>query len=156
MPRRGRVEKRKISPDSKYNSELVQRFINRIMLKGKKTKAEKIVYRAFEIISQQTKKDPLKIFEQAVKNVTPELEVKPRRVGGSTYQVPVEVSLQRGIALAMQWIRDVTRERSGKSTIEKLAAELLEAANNSGLSVKKRENMHRTAEANKAFAHFRW
>ena len=156
MPRRGKVPKRKISVDPVYGSVLVQKFINKMMIKGKKSVAEKIVYSTIEIVGQKLKKRPLEVFEKVIKNVMPLMEVKPRRVGGSTYQVPVEVSPERGEALAMQWIRDYTRTRAGKSMIEKLSAELIDAYNGTGAAIKKREDTHRMAEANKAFAHFRW
>lgn len=156
MSRRGRVTKRVISGDPVYGSRLVQRFINRLMLKGRKSIAERLVYQALEIIAQKTKKEPLSIFEQAIENVRPLMEVKPRRVGGATYQVPVEVEKERGIARAMQWIRVCASERSGRSMEEKLASELLEASSGTGVAMKKRGDMHRMAEANKAFAHFRW
>jgi small subunit ribosomal protein S7 len=156
MPRRGRIVKRKIPPDPVYNSVLVQKFINKLMAMGQKSKAETIFYNALDIIKEKLNKDPLSVFEQAIKNVCPLMEVKARRVGGSTYQIPVEVERNRSIALGMQWLRDVTRKRPGKSMIEKLSAELMDAYNNTGLAIKKREDVHKAAEANKAFAHFRW
>lgn len=156
MPRRGKVPKRKVSPDPLYGSAKVQKFINKMMIRGKKSVAEKIVYSSMEIIGQKLKKQPLEVFEKAIKNVTPFMEVKPRRVGGSTYQVPIEVSSERGTALAMKWIRDYTRSRAGRSMIEKLSAELVDAFNGTGAAIKKREDTHRMAEANRAFAHFRW
>ncbi len=156
MPRRGKVPKRKVSPDPLYGSVKVQKFINKMMIRGKKSVAEKIVYSSMEIIGQKLKKQPLEVFEKAIKNVTPFMEVKPRRVGGSTYQVPIEVSSERGTALAMKWIRDYTRSRAGRSMIEKLSAELIDAFNGTGAAIKKREDTHRMAEANRAFAHFRW
>jgi small subunit ribosomal protein S7 len=156
VPRYGRVPKRKIPPDPVYGSVLVQKFIDKMMLKGKKSLAEKIFYQALARIEKQTGKKGLEVFEKAVENTAPLLEVKPRRVGGATYQVPVEVTKERGQALAMQWLRDAARERSGKSMIENLAAELMDAFNNTGAAIKKREDLHKTAEANKAFAHFRW
>lgn len=156
MPRRGRAPRREIPPDPKYNSVAVQRFINKVMQRGKKSLAERIVYTAFDIIEQRTKKNPLEVFEQAVKNTTPILEVKPRRVGGATYQVPVEVRPERRESLAMRWIVQAARNRSGKTMAERLANELMDAANGTGAAVKKKEDTHRMAEANKAFAHYRW
>ena len=156
MSRRGRVPKREIPKDSEYQSQLLQRFINRLMVDGKKSKAEQIVYGALETIKEKTKKDPLPLFELAVKNVTPLMEVKSRRVGGSTYQVPIEVAEGRARSLALKWLRDYSRNRPGKSMMEKLAAELLEASAGGGFAIKKKEDVHRMAEANKAFAHFRW
>jgi small subunit ribosomal protein S7 len=156
MPRRGNIEVRNIQPDAKYNSVLAARLINKIMLNGKKATAESIVYGALEIIGQQEKKDPLPVLEQAIKNATPLLEVKPRRVGGATYQVPVEVRAGRDTTLAMRWIINATRARSGRSMSEKLAAELSSAALGQGAAVKRREDTHKMAEANRAFAHYRW
>jgi small subunit ribosomal protein S7 len=137
-------------------SELVPKFINKLMFKGKKAKAEAVFYAALDLAKDKLKKEPLEIFGQALDNIRPQMEVKARRVGGSTYQVPIEVSKERGLALAMQWLRDVSRERAGKSMPEKLASELVDACNNTGGAVKKREDLHKTAEANRAFAHFRW
>lgn len=156
MPRKGSVPRRKASPDAVHNREDVQRFINKLLMRGKKSTAEKIFYDALEIIKQKTKKEGIKIFEQAMENVKPTLEVRPRRVGGATYQVPVEVRPERRDALAMRWIIQYARSRSGKSMVEKLAGELMDAAQGAGSSVKKREDTHRMAEANKAFAHYRW
>lgn len=156
MPRYGRVPKKKIKPDSVYGSELVQRFINKMMVCGKKSKAEKIFYSALEEIQKKLNKSPLEVFEKAIENVSPLLEVKPRRVGGATYQVPYETNKSRRCALAIQWLRDKARERSGKSMIETLSLELIDAYNNVGAAVKKKEDAHKVAEANKAFAHFRW
>ncbi len=156
MPRYGRIPKREIPPDPVYGSVLLQRFINKLMVRGKKSVAEKIIYSALEEIKKKLNQDPLAVFEKAMEKVTPILEVKARRVGGATYQVPVEVSRARGQALAMQWIREASRGRPGKSMIESLAAELVDASNGVGSSIKKREDLHKTAEANKAFAHFRW
>ena len=156
MPRYGRVKKREPKLDAVFGSELVQKFINKLMIHGKKSKAEKIFYSAMEIANQKLKKDSLEIFEKVLENVMPLVEVKARRVGGSTYQVPIEVSKERGVALAMQWLRDVSRERPGKSMVDRLSLELIDAYNNGGLAVRKREDVHKTAEANKAFAHFRW
>ncbi|MCX5749426.1 MAG: 30S ribosomal protein S7 [Candidatus Saganbacteria bacterium] len=156
MPRRGRVVKRKISPDSKYNSVLVQKFINRIMMMGKKSKAEGIVYKAMDIISKKGSKSPLEVFEQAIRNATPLMEVKARRVGGSTYQIPIEVERERGTAIAMKWLKEGAMARQGRSMQEKLSAELFDAFSNTGGALKKKEDLHKTADANKAFAHFRW
>lgn len=154
--RRRRAVPRKVNPDAVYNSKLVQRFINMIMWEGKKTLAEKIVYSALEIVSQQLKAEPLEILQKAVDNVRPLLEVRPRRIGGATYQVPMEVKQERGVALAIRWIRDAARRKKGKPMKEKLAEEILEAYKGQGAAVKKREETHKMAEANKAFAHFRW
>ncbi|MBW1972942.1 MAG: 30S ribosomal protein S7 [Deltaproteobacteria bacterium] len=156
MPRRREVPKRKIIPDPKYNDTLVARFINGIMRKGKKSLAQRILYKSFDIIQAKTNRDPLEVFKQAVENVKPVLEVKSRRVGGSTYQVPVEIRPERRVALAIRWIVSYAKARSEKSMEEKLAGELLDAANNRGASIKKKEDTHRMAEANKAFAHYRW
>jgi small subunit ribosomal protein S7 len=156
MPRRYRPAKRKISPDIKYNSEHVEMCINRIMMRGKKSVARGIVYDAFELIAQRTNREPLEIFDQALRNATPLIEVKPRRVGGATYQVPVEVAPDRRVSLALRWLIAASRARSGKSMAEKLAAELMDAANNAGATVKRREDTHRMAEANRAYAHYRW
>ena len=157
MSRRRSSLDRKITPDVKYNSILVSQFINRLMLDGKKAKAESIFYGALDRISEIKKEeDAFKIFSQAVKNVSPVMEVKSRRVGGATYQVPVEVRKKRSTSLAMRWLVQFSRSRSGKSMIDKLARELIDAAENAGSSIKKRDDLHRMAEANKAFAHFRW
>jgi len=156
MPRRYRPAKRKINPDIKYNSEQVEMCINRIMMRGKKSVARGIVYDAFELIEQRTNREPLEIFEQALRNATPLIEVKPRRVGGATYQVPVEVAPDRRVSLGLRWLIAASRTRSGKSMAEKLAAELMDAANNVGATVKRREDTHRMAEANRAYAHYRW
>ena len=156
MPRRNRPEKREIVPDAKYQNETIARLINRIMLYGKKSTAEKVVYTAMEIIEQREKKEPDIILEQAIKNVTPLLEVKPRRVGGATYQVPVEVRPDRGVSLALRWLIKTTRARGGKSMAEKLAAELTDAAKGEGATIKRREDTHKMAEANRAFAHYKW
>lgn len=153
---RRKVKKREILPDFLYNSVLVSKFINYVMRKGKKTIARKIVYGAFEIIKEKTKKDPLDIFQKALENAGPSLEIRPRRVGGATYQVPFEVKQERKIALAMRWIIMGAKTRKGKSMKEKLAEELLAAAKNEGWAVKKKEDTHKMAEANKAFAHFAW
>ncbi len=162
MSRKGRAPIRKLIPDPKYTDapmdmrQLVSKFVNQVMWCGKKSIAEQIVYGAFEIIADRRKEDPLKVFDKAMSNVRPKVEVKSRRVGGSTYQVPVEVSMRRANALAMRWIIGFSRKRSEHSMRERLAAELLEAAENKGSSVKKREDTHKMADANKAFAHYRW
>ncbi len=143
-------------PDSKYNSKLVSKFVNMIMRRGKKTVAEKVCYDALDIIKNKTGNDPLKVFKTAVENVKPLVEVKSRRVGGATYQVPTDIRPQRRIALAFRWIMSFAQQRGEKSMKDKLAAELLDAANNTGSSVKKKEDTHKMAEANKAFAHYRW
>ncbi len=156
MPRRRVAEKREILPDPKYNSKLVSKFINIMMEHGKKSIAEKIMYGAFDILKEKTGSDPLKVFKTALENVKPVLEVKPRRVGGATYQVPVEIRSQRRTALAFRWIITYSRARSEKTMRERLAAELLDAFNSTGVSFKKKEDTHKMAEANKAFAHYRW
>jgi len=156
MPRRREVPIRKDTPDSKYNNKLVSKFIKIIMRDGKKSLAERIFYDAFDIIENRTKEEPLKIFDKAVENVRPLIEVKSRRVGGSTYQIPTEVRPSRRIALGIRWIINYSAKRPEKTMSEKLAAELIDAANNRGTSVKKREDTHKMAEANKAFAHYRW
>lgn len=156
MPRKGPVEKRRVFTDPVYGDETVARFINKIMLKGKKSTAERIFYGSLELIAKKTGKDPLKVFRQAMDNVSPQVEVRPRRVGGATYQVPIEVRPDRKRSLAMRWLIGYSRNRSGKTMIEKLAAEFLDASQGVGQSVKKREDTHKMAEANKAFAHYRW
>ena len=156
MPRRAQATKREISPDAKYHSILVSRLINRVMKGGKKSTAESIVYGALEAMEQADAQPPVGILEQAVKSATPLLEVKPRRIGGATYQVPVEVRPDRGLSLALRWLITSARARPGKSMAEKLAAELGGAAKGQGATIKRREDMHRMAEANRAFAHFRW
>jgi len=156
MPRRARVIKRAILPDAKYQNVTVARFINKVMTCGKKSTAERIVYNALDIIEEQGAKVPASVLEQAVRNATPLLEVKPRRVGGATYQVPVEVRPDRALSLAIRWLLKSTRARSGKSMAEKLAAEISDAAKEQGATIKKREDTHKMAEANRAFAHYRW
>lgn len=156
MPRKGPVPRREVMPDPIYNSKLVTRLINRIMKDGKKSKAEKILYRAFEIIREKTGNDPMEVFEQALKNVMPVLEVKARRVGGANYQVPVEVKPERRVSLGLRWLVNYARLRGEKTMEERLANEIIDAANNTGAAVKKREDTHKMAEANKAFAHYRW
>ncbi len=154
--RRTKPEKRETPGDVKYDNTLVRGMINRLMRKGKKSVAERVVYQAFDLIEAKAKQDPIDIFEQAVRNATPVLEVKPRRVGGATYQVPVEVRPTRQVSLAMRWILNAARMRPGKSMAEKLANELMDAANQGGAAIKKKEDTHRMAEANRAFAHYRW
>lgn len=156
MPRRYRPPKRKIEPDVKYNSVTVAKFIHRLMRSGRKSVAARILYDAFDIIQARMHRNPLDVFEQAIKNATPVLEVKPRRVGGATYQVPVEVSPDRQLSLAMRWLVQSARNRPGKSMAERLAGELMDAAQGTGATIKKREDTHKMAEANKAFAHYRW
>jgi len=156
MPRRREVPKRIILPDPKFGDQLVAKFVNNVMVDGKKSTAEQIVYGAFDLVAERTGNDPLEVFKSAMDNVRPILEVKSRRVGGSTYQVPVEVSPSRRTALAMRWLAIYAKGRSEKTMRERLAGEFLDAANNRGSAVKKREDTHRMAEANKAFAHYRW
>jgi small subunit ribosomal protein S7 len=156
MPRRGRVIKREAPPDLKYGSKLVSGFINRVMRCGKKSTAERIVYQALELVEKEVKEEPANVLEQAIKNATPLLQVKSRRVGGATYQVPVEVRPERGLSLAIRWLIKSTKERKGKSMAEKLAAEILDASQGRGVTIKKRDDTHKMAEANKAFAHYRW
>ncbi|PIQ04621.1 MAG: 30S ribosomal protein S7 [Candidatus Nealsonbacteria bacterium CG18_big_fil_WC_8_21_14_2_50_37_10] len=148
--------KKNIQPDPVYNNVTVAKFINQVMRRGKKTIARKIVYGAFSIIKEKTKKEPLEVFEQALRNASPLLEVKPKRIGGATYQVPREVKRERRVTLAMRWLIKATKSRKGKPTREKLAEELIEASENRGAAVKKKEDTHRMAEANRAFAHFAW
>lgn len=155
MSRRSKPEKRAIPPDARYNSVQVQNFINRVVERGKKSVATGLVYDAFELIEDRTKRNPLEIFEQAIKNVAPVMEVKPRRVGGATYQIPMEVPPYRRFALASRWILQAAGSRSGKSFSEKLAGELMDAANNAGTAIRKREETHKMAEANRAFSHYR-
>ena len=156
MPRKGPVPRREILPDPKYGSVLVAKFINCMMRDGKKSVAERIFYQALDIIGQKTGKNPLEVFENAVENVKPVMEVKSRRVGGATYQVPVEVRPERRISLAVKWLIQSARARSEKGMVNKLANELLDAYNNRGGAIKKKEDTHRMAEANRAFAHYRW
>jgi len=156
MPRRRVAEKREILPDPKYGSKVLSKFVNVMMEHGKKATAERICYGAFEIMKGKTGNDPLKIFKQALENVKPVLEVKPRRVGGATYQVPVEIRPQRRMALAFRWIISYSRGRGEKTMRERLAGELMDAFNNTGASIKKKEDVHKMADANKAFAHYRW
>ena len=154
--RRNRAERRPITPDPRYNSEVVSKFMNNLMERGKKSLAARIIYDAFDIIEERTKRPPLEVFEEALKNATPLVEVKPRRVGGATYQIPVEIGPARRQALAMRWLIDSARKRSGRDMSIRLAGELLDAARNEGTTIKKREDTHRMAEANQAFAHFRY
>lgn len=156
MPRKGPVTKRDVLQDPVYNSKVVTRFVNKIMLDGKKSVAENIVYDAFDIIRAKTGKDPLEVFETAMKNVMPVLEVRARRVGGANYQVPVEVRADRRFSLGIRWLVNYSRLRGEKTMRERLAAELMDACNNTGATIKKKEDTHKMAEANKAFAHYRW
>ena len=156
MPRKGSVPKRDVLPDPVYHSKTVTKFINKVMLSGKKSVAQRVVYDAFETIREKTGKDPLEIFETALKNVMPVLEVRARRVGGANYQVPVEVRPDRRMTLGIRWIVNYARLRSEKTMDARLSAELMDAANNTGASIKKKEDTHKMAEANKAFAHYRW
>jgi small subunit ribosomal protein S7 len=156
MPRRGIIKKRKLPSDPFYNSTLVSRFVNLFLKGGKKSTAERVVYGAMEIVKQKTKEDPLKAFEKAIENVRPVLETKSRRVGGATYQVPIEVPMDRSVAVGVRWLLNYSRARSGKSMEEKLAAEVMDAMNLRGGAIKKREDTHKMAEANRAFAHYRW
>ncbi|KGP72495.1 30S ribosomal protein S7 [Pontibacillus yanchengensis] len=156
MPRKGPVPKRDVLPDPMYNSKLVTRLINQIMVDGRRGKAQKILYKAFDLVQERSGNDAMETFEQALKNVMPVLEVRARRVGGSNYQVPVEVRPERRQALGLRWLVNYSRLRGEKTMEERLANEILDAANNTGASVKKREDVHKMAEANKAFAHYRW
>lgn len=156
MPRKGHVAKRDVLPDPIYNSKLVTRLINKIMLDGKRGTAQKILYNAFDIIEVKTGKQPMEVFEQALGNIMPQLELKVRRVGGANYQVPVEVSEERKLTLGLRWLVNYARLRNEKTMEQRLAAEIIDAANGVGASVKQRDNVHRMAEANKAFAHYRW
>ncbi len=156
MPRKGAVARREVLPDPKYNSVLVTKFINYIMRDGKKSIAEWIFYSAMDLIGKRTGEDPMQVFHKAVDNVKPILEVRPRRIGGATYQIPMEVRPHRQITLAIRWMVNAARERKERTMIERLAAEIMDAAKGMGASVKKREDTHRMAEANKAFAHYRW
>ena len=156
MPRRGSISKRDVIPDPMYNSKLVTRLINNIMLDGKKGVAQKIVYDAFEIVGEKTGENPLKVFEQAMENIMPVLEVKARRVGGATYQVPMEVRPERRQTLGLRWLTNYSRSRSERTMKDRLANEILDAINNQGGAVKKKDDTHKMAEANKAFAHYRW
>lgn len=156
MPRRSGVPKRDVLPDPIYNNKILTKLVNQIMMDGKRGTAQKIVYGAFDLIKERTGEEPLDVFMKALNNVMPLLEVKARRVGGSTYQVPVEIRPERRQTLAIRWIVDFTNKRNEKTAVERLAGELIDAFNNSGNSVKRKDDMHRMAEANKAFAHYRW
>jgi small subunit ribosomal protein S7 len=156
MPRRGKVIRHKTPPDGRYGSVLVQTMINKVMKHGKKSTAERIVYQAMDIIAERTKEEPRPVFEQAMRNTMPVLEVRPRRVGGATYQIPLEVRPARQTSLAMRWILGAARGRSGRPMSERLATELIDAYREQGSAIKKREDTHRMAEANKAFVHYRW
>lgn len=155
MPRRNRPPKRQVEPDPRYNNVRVAQFVNRLMRDGKKSLARSLLYEAFDIIEDRTKRDPVEVFEQALDNVMPRVEVKPRRVGGSTYQIPVEVDAYRANSLAMRWLLSAARSRGGRGTASKLANELMDAAQGQGSAVRKRDEVHRMAEANRTFAHFR-
>jgi small subunit ribosomal protein S7 len=156
MPRKGPVTKRDVLPDPVYNSKLVTRLVNRVMYDGKKGTAQTILYDAFNLIKERTGKEPMEVFEQAIKNIMPVLEVKARRVGGANYQVPIEVKPERRTSLGLRWLVNYSRLRGEKTMEERLASEIIDASNNTGASVKKREDTHKMAEANKAFAHYRW
>jgi small subunit ribosomal protein S7 len=156
MPRRNRPERREVAPDPIYNSEAVAKFVNIVMKDGKRSVAERVVYDALTRASRQGRKEPIEVFDTALRNATPLLEVKPRRVGGATYQVPIEIRPDRRLALARRWLVRFARQRSGKSMAEKLASELLDASNNTGGAVRRKEETHRMAESNKAFSHFRY
>ena len=156
MPRKGEVKKREVLPDPKYGDKLVAKFVNTVMNRGKKSTAEAILYRSLDIVTAKTKEDSLGVFKRALENTRPTVEVRSRRVGGATYQVPVEVRPQRRLSLSMRWLIQAARDRSEKSMEEKLAAELIDAASNRGTAIKKKEDTHRMAEANRAFAHYRW
>jgi small subunit ribosomal protein S7 len=154
--RRKRAEIRAVTPDPRYNSTVVAKFVNNMMERGKKSLATRVVYNALDAVAERTKRPAIEVFEEALKNATPLVEVKPRRVGGATYQIPVEISSNRRMALAMRWLIDSARRRGGRDMSARLAAELMDAARNEGATVKKREDTHRMAEANQAFAHFRY
>jgi len=156
MPRRGHVVRREVPEDPVYNDKLVTKLINKVMYDGKKGIAQKICYSAFDIVAKKTGKDPLEVFQEAMKNVMPVVEVRPRRVGGATYQVPTDVRSERRYALGIRWIVDFARKRGERTMAERLAGEIMDAANNIGGAVKKKEETHKMAEANKAFAHYRW
>ncbi|QOY37525.1 30S ribosomal protein S7 [Anaerobacillus isosaccharinicus] len=156
MPRKGPVARRDVLPDPLYNSKLVTRLINRIMVDGKRGVAQTILYKAFELVQERSGNNPMEVFEQAIKNIMPVLEVKARRVGGSNYQVPIEVKPERRTTLGLRWLVNYSRLRGEKTMEERLANEIMDAANNTGAAVKKREDTHKMAEANKAFAHYRW
>lgn len=156
MPRRGSVERRIVLPDTRFQSIEVARMINKLMQKGKKSKAQRILYGAFTLLEQRTSKNPLEVFRQAIQQVSPQLEVRSRRVGGANYQIPQEVRPERALMLALRWIKEYAKARKGKSMVVKLADEIQDAANGTGGAVKKKQDVHRMAEANRAFAHYRW
>lgn len=156
MPRRGKIKKKTLKPDPSYSSTLISKFVNTVMVEGKKSVAEKIIYESMEQVKKKAKDDPLKMFEKAVENTRPMLETKSRRVGGATYQVPIEVPLNRSTSLAVRWLIRYSRDRGGRSMVEKLSAEIIDAVNNRGGAIKKKEDTHKMAEANRAFAHYRW
>ncbi|MEE3392781.1 MAG: 30S ribosomal protein S7 [Lachnospiraceae bacterium] len=156
MPRKGHIQKRDVLPDPVYNNKVVTKLINNIMLDGKKGVAQKIVYGAFDMVAEKSGKDAVEVFDEAMNNIMPQLEVKARRIGGATYQVPIEVRPDRRQALALRWLTLFSRKRSEKTMVERLANEILDASNNTGSAVKRKEDMHKMAEANKAFAHYRW
>jgi small subunit ribosomal protein S7 len=156
MPRRGIVKKKKLPGDQKYNSTLITKFINTYMKQGKRGIAERVIYETMEIVKKKAKEDPLKVFEKAVENVRPQVETKSRRVGGATYQVPIEVEINRSVSVGVRWLIHFAQGRGGKSMVERLSAEVLDAVGNKGGAVKKREDTHKMAEANRAFAHYRW
>jgi small subunit ribosomal protein S7 len=156
MPRRGRYDRQPLLPDARYNSLLIARFVNKLMMSGKKGLAESILYGTIDELEKRAKRPGLEVFEQAIRNATPVIEVKPRRVGGATYQVPVEIKGDRRQSLAIRWILTAARKRTGKSMVDRLTAELMDASNNVGTTIKKREDTHRMAEANRAFAHYRF
>ncbi len=156
MSRRSRSVKRQVIPDAKYGNRLISMFINKLMVQGRKSLAERIMYQALDKIEAQEKRDPTEVFEQAVQNATPVVEVKPRRVGGATYQVPVDIRAERRMALALRWLLQSARARRGRTMADRLADELMEAASNQGVTIKKKADTHRMAEANRAFAHYRW
>jgi small subunit ribosomal protein S7 len=156
MPRRGKVIRRRVSPDAKHNSVWLQMFVNKLMRDGKKSTAERVMYDTLEIIEQRAHRNPVEVFEQAIRNAKPILEVRPRRVGGATYQIPLEVRPERQMALAIRWLLIAARARTGRPMAERLAAELMDAASGQGVTIKRRDDTHRMAEANRAFAHYRW
>jgi small subunit ribosomal protein S7 len=156
MPRRAKVQRRELLPDPKYGSELLTRFTNKVMERGKKGLAERIVYEALEIVETRTGRPAIEVFQQALQNATPVIEVKPRRVGGATYQVPIQIEGPRRLSLAIRWMLQSARTRNGRTMAERLAAELIDAYNNTGATIKRREDTHRMAEANRAFSHYKW
>jgi small subunit ribosomal protein S7 len=156
MPRRGKIVRRRTPPDAKHNSIWLHMFINKLMMSGKKSTAERVMYGALEIIEQRARRSPMEVFEQAIRNAMPVLEVRPRRVGGATYQIPLEVRPERQVSLAMRWLLAAARARTGRPMAERVAAELMDAASGQGVTIKRRDDTHRMAEANRAFAHYRW